>query len=555
MSRVFTRCLYLLLLPLALLVVPVQAQDDGQSLDELLSGLEQSLSELRELSTRIEQAPERNQEVLAYRKDERIFLLLEQLSEVVNKAASLPEDDPARRDVTLRLEDKLAAAGSVVAGRITELRQRIIQQRVELDSLSGGDKVTREAFINTLERLRFKFYAALLDVVDARKSLGLSTGDFATSLGGEFFLHAETLVGRVDFTGKALSDVGQRLKADPENADLKAARQTLSASQSLNLEYLQTVVDLIERLDLDATTYKSVLLKESHVLSVSTLEKGALITILQEEWKDLRRAMSDKAPQFILNLFVFIVILLFFRMLSKLVKRAVRAACERRGEDMSTLLKDVTVSLSGGTVMGIGILIALAQVGISLGPMLAGLGVAGFIVGFALQDTLGNFAAGGMILLYRPYDVDDLVSVSGVEGFVKKMSLVSTTITTIDNQTLVVPNSKIWGDVIKNVTAQKVRRVDMVFGISYSDDIEHAERVLEAILEEHDKVLSKPAAVVKVHELGDSSVNFVVRPWVRTADYWDVHWDVTRAVKMRFDSEGISIPFPQRDVHLYPEDS
>jgi small conductance mechanosensitive channel len=135
------------------------------------------------------------------------------------------------------------------------------------------------------------------------------------------------------------------------------------------------------------------------------------------------------------------------------------------------------------------------------------------------------------------------------------MSLVSTTITTFDNQTLVVPNSKIWGDVIKNVTAQKVRRVDLEFGISYSDDIEHAEQVLSDIVKSNEMVLGSPEPVIRLHTLGDSSVNFVVRPWVKTVDYWKVYWDVTREVKMRFDREGISIPFPQRDVHFYSENS
>lgn len=187
--------------------------------------------------------------------------------------------------------------------------------------------------------------------------------------------------------------------------------------------------------------------------------------------------------------------------------------------------------------------------------MLAGLGVAGFIVGFALQDTLGNFAAGAMILIYRPFDVDDIVEVPGAFGTVKKMNLVSTTITTLDNQTLVIPNSKIWGDVIKNVTAQNIRRVDLEFGIGYDDDIEHAERILTDIVLAHEKVLNDPKPNVKLHTLGDSSVNFIVRPWTETDDYWDVYWDIMREVKLRFDREGISIPFPQRDVHLYNEES
>jgi small conductance mechanosensitive channel len=183
--------------------------------------------------------------------------------------------------------------------------------------------------------------------------------------------------------------------------------------------------------------------------------------------------------------------------------------------------------------------------------MLAGLGIAGFIVGFALQDTLGNFASGAMILIYRPFDVDDYVEITGASGLVKRMNLVSTTITTFDNQTLVVPNSKIWGDVIKNVTQQKVRRVDLEFGIGYEDDIPKAERILAEAAAEHELVLDSPETNVRVHSLGDSSVNLILRPWVKTEDYWTVYWDLTREVKLRFDREGVTIPFPQRDVHLY----
>ena len=119
------------------------------------------------------------------------------------------------------------------------------------------------------------------------------------------------------------------------------------------------------------------------------------------------------------------------------------------------------------------------------------------------------------------------------------------------NQTIIVPNGKIWGDVIKNVTAQKVRRVDLVFGISYTDDIPKTERLLQEIIDSHESVLSDPEPMIRLHELGDSSVNFIVRPWAKTDDYWETYWSITRTVKMRFDEEGVSIPFPQRDVHLY----
>ncbi len=271
----------------------------------------------------------------------------------------------------------------------------------------------------------------------------------------------------------------------------------------------------------------------------------------KDAWSRTLKFLGDRAPNVLFRTLLFLATLLLFYWLSRLFKAATRTWLDHSRLNMTVLLKELLVSVSAGLVIVIGLLIALSQVGISLGPMLAGLGVAGFIMGFALQDTLSNFASGAMILIYRPYDVDDYVEVADISGLVKKMTLVSTTIATFDNQILVVPNNKIWGGVIKNVTAQRVRRIDFEFGIGYSDDIDHAQAVLTDLVNEHEKVLRTPEPQVHLHTLGDSSVNFIVRPWVRTEDYWEVYWDIMRAVKQRFDREGISIPFPQRDVYVY----
>jgi small conductance mechanosensitive channel len=250
-----------------------------------------------------------------------------------------------------------------------------------------------------------------------------------------------------------------------------------------------------------------------------------------------------------MQVLLFVMIIFLFRALSKLTRRWAEHGVKKL--NLSFLLRNMIVASAANAVFVLGILIALSQVGISLGPVLAGLGVAGFIVGFALQDTLANFASGMMILIYRPYDVGDVITASGITGKVKDMSLVYTVVHTFDNQKMIVPNSKIWGDVIQNVTSQRVRRVDLVFGIAYSDDIDKAEKVLEKIVEDNEMTLDDPEPMIKLHTLNESSVDFVVRPWVKSADYWDVYWDITRAVKKRFDEEGISIPFPQRDVHHF----
>ncbi|MEE4264232.1 MAG: mechanosensitive ion channel domain-containing protein [Desulfobacteraceae bacterium] len=250
------------------------------------------------------------------------------------------------------------------------------------------------------------------------------------------------------------------------------------------------------------------------------------------------------------NIGFFLTVILLSWFLSNLIGRAVKRAIVNINS-ASELLKDFLVNISRKAVFLIGFVVALSMLEVNIGPLLAAIGAAGFIMGFALQGTLSNFAAGIMILIYRPYDVGDLVDVGGMLGTVDAMTIVSTTLRKPDNQKVVIPNNMIWGGIITNITGTSKRRVDMVFGIGYSDDIAKAQKILEEILDNHEAVLKDPAPVVKVHELADSSVNFVVRPWVETQSYWDVYWDITRSVKERFDAEGVSIPFPQQDVHMH----
>ena len=250
------------------------------------------------------------------------------------------------------------------------------------------------------------------------------------------------------------------------------------------------------------------------------------------------------------NIIFFLFTILIAWILSKVVSKAVEKAVTNV-KSASELLKDFIVNIVRKVIFLVGFVVALSMLEVNIGPLLAAIGAAGFILGFALQGTLSNFAAGIMILIYRPYDVGDFVDVAGTFGNVDAMTIVSTTLRKPDNQKVVVPNNMIWGDIIINITGTSKRRVDLVFGIGYGDDIAKAQKILEDILANHEAVLKDPEPAVKVHELADSAVNFVVRPWVETDNYWDVYWDITRAVKERFDAEGVSIPFPQRDVHLH----
>lgn len=252
------------------------------------------------------------------------------------------------------------------------------------------------------------------------------------------------------------------------------------------------------------------------------------------------------------NLVQFIVIIVVFYFLSIVAGKAARKAFSK-SKHFSTLLRDFLVMTSRRLVLFVGLFVGLSALEVNIGPVLAIIGAAGFVIAFALQNSLSNFASGILMLIYRPFDIGDMINVAGVLGKVESMNLLSTQLRTPDNQLVVVPNNSVWGDVIINVTGITRRRIDMTFGIGYGDDIDKAQKILEEIVFGHELVLKDPEAVVKLHELADSSVNFICRPWVSPDNYWNVYWDITRAVKKRFDAEGVSIPFPQRDVHVYQE--
>ena len=253
--------------------------------------------------------------------------------------------------------------------------------------------------------------------------------------------------------------------------------------------------------------------------------------------------------QFALRVAVVVGSFLGLLVVARIVRRWARRVFERV-PTLSKLLQGFLAMVVYWITLAIGLMVVLAALGVNITPLFALVGGASFIIAFAMQETLGNLAAGLMIMINRPFDEGDYVTIGGKGGTVRKVSVVATTIATPDNQVIIIPNSKVWGDVITNVTASDTRRVDMVFGIGYEDSIEKAQQVLERVVSEHPKVLSDPEPLIRVNELGESSVNFIVRPWVKAEDYWDVYWDLTAKVKEVFDANGLTIPFPQTEMRI-----
>ncbi len=248
-----------------------------------------------------------------------------------------------------------------------------------------------------------------------------------------------------------------------------------------------------------------------------------------------------------------ILILIVGRIAAGIARKFMRKLLTRVKTDPSII--SFVSSLIYVMILVFSVIAALAKFGVETASFIAIMGAAGFAVGFAMQGSLSNFAAGLLVLVFHPFKVGDFIDAAGVAGTVKEIKLFNTVIATPDNIKIIVPNGKIHGDVIKNITAFDTRRIDMSVGISYGSSIQGAYDIISGILKNDGRVLSEPAPQIAVAELADSSVNIVVRPWVKKEDYWAVKFDFTRRVKEAFDEAGIEIPFPQHDIHMISENA
>ncbi|MCQ8848309.1 mechanosensitive ion channel [Alteromonas stellipolaris] len=268
---------------------------------------------------------------------------------------------------------------------------------------------------------------------------------------------------------------------------------------------------------------------------------------------DVERYINDYAIPWGINIAMAIVIYVIGRIVVGFILSLFRRLMAKSKYD--AMLVDFLEAIISAILMLFVIVASLNQLGVDTTSLVAILGAAGLAIGLSLQDSLKNFAAGVMLLVFKPFKSGDFVEAGGTAGTINKISIFTTTMTTPDNKEIIVPNGGIYSNNITNYSAKETRRVDMVVGIGYDADLRKAKEILNEMVRADERILSEPAPTVAVSELADSSVNFVVRPWCKASDFWGVKFDFTEQVKLRFDQEGISIPFPQMDVHLHKTDS
>jgi len=515
--------------------------------DQMFARIEVQKEDIKDLDARSAEHEGLIADVLSTRRDR---LWTSMFQNIATLARDIYAQKTGGKDI-LAYQDQILAELTSVPDGADEAFQRL-RDRVEFPS----PDLPPDKFVVADQKL-FKhmvelddIYRALITYIDIADEFGLDATEER-----EYMVSAllDSAANRSIFLELALDDV-RMLKANvatlPNNTELSDWLSATQARVQLTAKSVRDIVALMTALDLDSRQYRQQVLTVTGEITTDVLDVGIVGDLLSQWSRAIIDLVAKEGFRVLFRLLLVMFILFAFYQFANLVQKLVNRGLDSARIHISHLLRRMIVAMVRNLIIIFGVLIAISQLGISLGPLLAGLGIMGFIIGFALQDTLSNFASGLMILMYRPFDVGDVVEAGGVSGKVSHMSLVNTTFMTFDNQRLVVPNNMIWSSVITNVTAQRTRRVDLTIGISYDDDIEKAEKILREIIDEHEAVLDYPEPNVRLHELGDSSVNFIVRPWVKTGDYWDTYWDLTKAIKLRLDKEGISIPYPQRDVHV-----
>jgi len=275
------------------------------------------------------------------------------------------------------------------------------------------------------------------------------------------------------------------------------------------------------------------------------------------DWTTLPALLQDKGMDLGIDIAIKVATALAIFLVGKFIVRLVVKAIATlmQKQEVDKTLETFICNLVRTVLMIVVVIAAIGAIGVETTSFIAIFGAAGLAVGLALQGSLSNFASGVLIVLFRPYQVGDWIEAAGISGSVEEVQILTTILKTGDNKQIIVPNSQIMGSIITNYSANDTRRVDMVIGVSYDDDIDKVRKTLEELIAAEERVLPEPAPTIAVSALADSSVNFVVRPWVKTSDYWGVMFDLTEAIKKRFDKDDISFPFPQQDVHLYNEKS
>ncbi|WP_371188978.1 mechanosensitive ion channel domain-containing protein [Thalassotalea maritima] len=560
-SVTFAIVMFLMHACLSVSVYAWQQQPPSKSEDTIEQNLQQTLTEIDDYQALIEQINQEGSDTIGYQKralekqrqtmlTRYRNLLLQYIDEVKNhqdEAFIANYKKSARSLVTSALLD-IYADIELSDERVRELEEQIATARQSVFTVNAGPAKSRleqlNWRLNLARRYQEDLYYALVNLSRKSSFLDLKNQKFLDIAKDKILKQSDTLSGLIGLNEDKLLQL-QKQKAAVRN-ESETGKKLISQTALLNLEIqeyanrLQQLVALLEDLKLPAALYKKTVIQARNTLSEEVLDEQVLSHLVTEWWISFRTWLRRQGPGIIGSLVTFIGIFVAAFIIARLVRYIVSVSLKRSRPNMSELARNFLTVSSGRLVILLALLYALSKMGLQVGPLLAGLGIMGFVIGFALQETIANFASGIMILIYRPYDIGDKIRVAGFEGRVRAMTLVTTTIFTSANHHLTVPNNTIWKDIIHNITSEPHVRMDLFFSAPFTSD---SKAILSAISQELDKspvVEHDRDKHARVYELGESEVKYIARFWVRSPDLEEAKWSISEAVKQRFDELGIS---------------
>jgi small conductance mechanosensitive channel len=516
-----------------------------------IEALEKERSTFEKLNRQIEAASGDNKVALELQFQQKALRTLElifELSDILKKQIDKKLDTTELRDTVASYIMFSSNALDIIMD--AELDEHV-SKRSETVDLAGFGLIEFERLIaNDLEWIETLFKKKIR-IIRELEHLDINPENHRENLLNRLVPFADNLSSQIQLIVKAEESLSLSIGDSSPSDELRAELLGLKTRETSTVGALSAIVIMLDENEVDSTRYRQLLLQTGEI-STDLFNPRIVMGIVEKRFANLMESTRDNAGYIVTQTILFLAILGSFKLIARFTTYLMRRSFDTRRMETSKLMQEMLLSLSNRGIMIFGFLIALSQLGVEITAFLTGIGIAGFIVGFALQDSLANFAAGIMILGYRPFDVDDVIEAGNVVGTVSKMSLVSTTILTFDNQTLIVPNNKIWGDVIKNISLQDNRRIDMEFRVDYSEDIEQVKAMITTIIDAHEKILQEPSPTVEMNELSPYAMIFVVRPWVERGDYWSTKWVLMKAIKEKLDSENVRIPVLNQSVVTTP---
>jgi len=522
---------------------------------ELMSNLEASLDSIFVLEDKSKGKDREAQKVLNVQGRRYAEKMQEDQTKLLDLIPKLDADEIPAEDIKGRFKKFLVAEADLYDRTYDKWSREIDDLRDQRSSATTDEMGDIEASINESRDKLDDLLTAKINTLTTADSLGLSTGEEWDRLERILANRAENLVGRLQIAVNERNRLQTKIKdaerAGAPEADMSADRTgLLYANRRVEgiAKSLGRKVDLLAKRGVNVTQYRQFIIQTTGKVTENVLDPRVLVGLVHDFLKDSWKWIKKNAPEFLVKVLIILAFIFSFRLGFRLGWRLARLLGLAK---LSRLMADLVNRMIYPFANILGLIAGLWFLGVNPTTLLAGVGVAGIIIGLALQESLSNLAAGFFILLTRPYDVDDIITVSnGVIGTVRAMGLANTTVVTFDNRRLLVPNRKIWGEVIENRSAEAVRRVEIKVRIGYAEDVDRALEIIRDLLTNNERVLSKPEPLIFVSDLADSWIKIDVRPWTRNADWWPLLTELPRLVRLRFAEEGIEIPLPQTEITM-----